>query len=144
MELQKFEPKFMLITMSGQKIEISENQEESLRKSSSNKLVRLNGTTINTSTISAILPLGEYYKQNPDAKPVSTETFSAPKPMSFTKRRYIKNLDKMIESFKGVFKDREMPEESSKILTSLIVKKKRAEELPEDAKIEPVKMFGYN
>ena len=145
MEIQKFEQRYMLLTMSGQKIEISENQEVQLRKTASNKLVKLNGITINTSTISGIIPLQEYYKQHPDEKPVNVETFSAPKPISFTKQKYIDTLDKMITSFKSVFKDRDIPEQSQKILVSIITRKKRAEELSDDAKIEidPIKMFGY-
>ena len=145
MEIQKFEQRYMLLTMSGQKIEISENQETQLRKTSNNKLVKLNGITINTSTISAIIPLQEYYKQHPEEKPINIETFSAPKQISFTKQRYIKTLDRMIESFKGVFKGRNIPEQSQNILTFMIMKRKQAEDLNDNAKIEidPVKMFGY-
>jgi hypothetical protein len=118
MEIQKYEPTFMLITIGGEKLKISENQERALRKTSSKKLVNINGITINTSSISSIMPMEEYYKQYPDQRPVVYQEFKAPT-RNWRDYDNQKGLSQMIAGFKKHFNGRSMPEQSANILSSM-------------------------
>jgi hypothetical protein len=101
-QLESYQKRFMLKTMGGIKTIISDKQELALRQASSNKMVALNGIIINTSVISEIIELEEYYRQYPEDRPVinnykEVENF---KPANMSQERRIKAIESMIKGFK--------------------------------------------
>jgi hypothetical protein len=120
---------FMLTTMSKQKIKISKRQEIALRQAEVNKLVNLNGTTINTSTIDCIMPLNEYYKINPNERPEREEhkQIKIPVKQEITQARRINALKSMGKGFEGNFKGRQIPLPAKGIYEKLLINLKRAE-----------------
>lgn len=95
---------FMLITMNKQKIIISENQEKFLRSAPSNKMVRVGETTINTSIIASIIPLEEYYRQNPNEKTyIKPKVYTAIEaPKTFTRQKYLNVLKSILKGCRQV------------------------------------------
>jgi hypothetical protein len=101
-QLESYQKRFMLKTMGGIKTIISDKQELALRQAPSNKMVALNGITINTSVISEIIELEEYYRQYPEDRPVTNnykevENF---KPVNMSQERRVKAIESMIKGFK--------------------------------------------
>lgn len=97
-EITKFEQKYMLVTFKGTNIEISQKQENALKQQPANKLITLNGKTINTSDIAEILPLQDFYLQNPDKRPATElKIFTAPEKVPYTKAKRLRALESMLK-----------------------------------------------
>jgi len=91
----------MLKTFSGGKYIITEDQEKNLRGLPDKMMVDINGNQVNTSSISEIVELGEYYRQNPKERPESTpEHFQAEETTPYNLFRYKKALTSMVKGFK--------------------------------------------
>jgi hypothetical protein len=105
----------------------------------------IDGQRIKGSNISEILTIQEYYKQNPEAKPVSYPDFTGTKPTQYSKKKTIRNINSMISGFKKVFEGRDVPEPSKIILEKMKTSLREVEE--SEDKPSPMfvnKMFGYN
>jgi len=95
--LEKYSKKFMLKTMSGGKYIITDVQEKAFRNISDKSMIIINGNHINTSTITEILSLDEYYRQFPEEIPAYVpETFKAE---NVNKSKSINALELMLKGF---------------------------------------------
>ena len=131
-------------TYSGSVYFLTAEDNNRLSRVGNNDWFQIDDQKIKGSNISEILTTAEYYKQNPESKPISYETYKAEDYKTFTKKSYLKGLENMIKGFKANFKDRDMPENSKEMLKRMWSNYKKTEKLPDDKKIEPTKMFGYN
>jgi len=133
---------FMLTTMSKQKVKISEKQEVALRQTKANKLVKLNGITVNTSTIDSIMPLNEYYRLNPNERPASNtyKQIETPKKEPMTQSRRIRQLESMIRGFK---KTNDGKTGNGRVILQRMNKSLELAKQGEKIEVQPSKMFGY-
>ena len=125
---------YIVLTFNKLNVIISETQEKKLRSVSLNTLVKLNGVTINTSSISAIPPLNEYYRQNPNLRPApdNYKQIKAPAKIEMTQPRRIKILESMVSGFKRNY----ITQKNGVILEKLEMKLKKAKK-GEEVNVNP-------
>jgi len=109
-EIQTFERRYMLTTFKGTNVIISEKQEDALKRLSSNKLISLNGITVNTSDIAEIMPLDVFYQHYPDKRPAPQEKpFSSEERVPYTKAKQINTLESMLKGLRKCIVDQGYP-----------------------------------
>jgi len=97
-QVTPYTKKFMLLTYSKLKYIITEQQEKALRNTPDKSDVIINGNKINSSNISDIIELGEYYRQRPEEKPaVELPTFKSEAPIPFSLAKNRRALQSMIK-----------------------------------------------
>lgn len=98
-EIRKSYKQFMLITMSGIKHIITEPQYEILLRSPEKSKIIINGNQVNSSSISDVVELNEYYCQHPEERPVpvhSEDVRNLPPPRIFNKKQKIQALESIL------------------------------------------------
>lgn len=109
-EIQTFERRYMLTTFKGTNIIISDKQEDALKRLSSNKLINLNGITVNTSDIAEIMPLDVFYQHCPDKRPApQAKPFTSEERVPYTKTKQISALESMLKGFSKCIADQGYP-----------------------------------
>ena len=119
---------YILKTFTGGNYEITEEQNLKLKSKSLGQNVEIDGRVIRCSNIAEIIPIEEYYQQNPNKRPqtqqykdyTSNTITNALKGMTKVKRD--RALKKIIEGFEKHFDGREIPFKSRKMLNYFIRK----------------------
>ena len=99
-KLQKATKNFIILTMSGGEYIINEEQYEKLLMAPPKSNVRLGSNLINSSSISEVVELNDYYFQHPEKRPArELETFEGMKRQEFSDERRIKAYGSFLKGF---------------------------------------------
>lgn len=108
---------FVLITYAKTKYFITEKQYTTILSIGQGKIIKSGEFTINTSTIAEILPVEDYYQNNPKERPQHTNySFERPKytpETKMTKVRYLRALNGMLKGVKKYIRQSGNPSEWS-------------------------------
>ena len=131
-------------TYSGSVYFLTAEDNQRLSRVGNNDWFQVDDQKIKGSNISEILTTEEYYKQNPEAKPVSYPSFKSEQPISYTKKKRINNIKSMIKGFNNHFIGKEKSEASKVMLDKMELRLKEEEKSEDVSKPMNInKMFGY-
>ncbi|MDD4354204.1 MAG: hypothetical protein PHN56_07170 [Candidatus Nanoarchaeia archaeon] len=120
---------------------LDENQDKELQNLEKGDRINIDGNNIFYGNIRGIYTIEQWNKMNP-VEHSREEPLQDFQPVSYSKQRYLKILQTMIDSFKGHFKNREMPEKSKSILNKMLEKYSKAEKEPEDKKFTTLNIYN--
>lgn len=107
----------VLITFSGSKHMITDEQEKTLRKASDQDRIYIGSTMIRVSTIKQVMPIEEYYQQFPEERPQYSNYSYKPTPeMPYSAKRHYNAIVSMRSGFLKHFNGRELNNKAQKIL----------------------------
>lgn len=111
----------IIITFTGGKYFITQEQYNVISKMDNNKKIILPSAVINTNVISEIQTINEYYNNHPDERPQfdNYDNKKLPERLPYSAKRHFNALNEMKKGFLRHFIGRTIPEKSQAILDNI-------------------------